>query len=391
MKKIFAVLLAASMILTATACSGDKEDNDIETVEEDDRDEDDKDRDEDEDRDEDKERDEDEDERRNDEDDSRGNEDDRDDENDDSNGEVNYDKNTSHGAAIGEKISNEFFSMTVNSANRLTGISGYVPNNEAEYEYLCVNVKVQNNTTETINVGTYDFTVRWGNGSDDWDYAIEQDDFGFDKYPDEMDLTRLKSIEGNVFFIVPKNADKLYFEYIVTYDDDTTGDTYYVELEDLEYIEDPSADDTVSYENAVSYAAIGETQSTDYFDMTVNSVFTASEVNTYYVDEGYTFLCVDVTLKNTTSETVSTGGYYFCTYWDDGGEGEYTYVVEEAEIVDFPVYVDIAAGESLTGVMYFVVPVNNSFVFEFTDYYSETSYKDYRVELGSVAAETATV
>lgn len=290
---------------------------------------------------------------------------------------VHYDEDDAHSAEIGEKLTNEFFEMTVNSAYRMKSVNGYTSNDEA-YEFLCVNVKVKNNKTALVNVGTYDFTVRWGDDDESWDYAIEEEGFAFDGYPEEIDLKALQSVEGNVFFMVPVDAEVINFEYIVLYDDDTVGDTYYVELKDLEYMDDPNP----APENPVNYAAIGEAMSTDYFDMTVTDAFLIDEINGYYLDEGYTFLGVDTTLTNTTEATIETGAYYFWTFWGMGEE-DYIYAVEEADVVDFPVITEIAAGESLSGIMYFVVPVDAELTFTYTDYYSDTEWVDYCVELGT--------
>ena len=293
------------------------------------------------------------------------------------NSNISYDEDESHSAKIGEKLSNEFFDMTVNSAHRMTSVNGYTPNDET-FEFLCVNVKVRNNNFETVNVGTYDFTIRWGDGEDDFDYAIEQEGFGFDNYPAEIDLPAMKFVEGNVFFMVPADAETLSFEYIVLYDNNTEGDTYYVELTDLDYMDDPEP----APENAEVYFEVGAVQSTDYFDMVVTDAFSVDEIGDFYLDEGWTFLGVNTTITNTSAEAIEAGAYYFCAYWGEGGEDEFSYAVEEAEIVDMPISTELAAGESISGIMYFIVPADTALTFEYTDFYSETEWKDYRVDLG---------
>ncbi|MBQ9948008.1 MAG: DUF4352 domain-containing protein [Oscillospiraceae bacterium] len=279
-------------------------------------------------------------------------------------------------AKIGEKLKNEFFAMTVNEAYRMTSVSGYVPDDES-YEYLCVNVTCTNIFSETINVGAYDFDIRWGDGDDEVEYAIYEEDenYGYDLYPGEYDLPKNKSVTGNIYFFIPKDVSEVTFEYVEIYEDDFNGNTYQVPLSDLEYVEDPNA--SAFQEN---WGVIGDTLTTSEFDLTVNDAKYVDEVEDYYVDDSK-FLAVDITVKNNLDEAVEAGAYYFLAYWGMGDD-EYAYAVENEEIVDYPINVELAAGESLSGTVYFIVPADvEPIIFEYSEYFTEETGAYYSFDL----------
>ncbi len=281
---------------------------------------------------------------------------------------------------IGDDLRTEFFTMNVVEAYRMNSVSGYVPN-DPNYEYLAVHVAVKSTFTETINVGTYDFDVVWGETESEMAYAIEEEGFGFDGYPYSQDLKFHEKAEGNVFFLVPKDAETLYFRYVAIFEDDSIGDIYQVELKDLGYLEDP-------YEPAFTGAAVGDKMSTTVFDMTVNGVRTVDTVGDYTqadLEDGYKFIAVDMTIEGTSAEPVETGAYYFSVYWGEGDE-DYCYALIEENVVDFPAQANIAAGETLSGEMFFVVPTETEYIdFYYFDLYDE-NLADYVVPLGNSAS-----
>ncbi len=286
--------------------------------------------------------------------------------------------------AIGEMMRNEFFYMQVNEAHRMSSVSGYVPN-DPNYEYLCVNVTVTSGSAETINVGTYDFDIVWGEGDDlQYDTAIEQEDFGFEKYPDSVDIEYREIVKGNVFFMIPKDAQNLRLQYLELFDNDSTGNCYRVELGNPEYMEDPSAP---AGTNSV-VAAPGEKYSTSAFDLTVNGVTAYNELAGYTLDEGYTFIGVDVTMEGTSAEPVDTGAYYFSVYWG-ATENDLCYALEDEGIPDFPINVTLAQGDKVEGEMFFVVPTTAEYVdFYYIDLFTE-EIADYTVTLGAASSFTA--
>ncbi len=276
---------------------------------------------------------------------------------------------------IGDTLRTEFFNMAVVEAYRMTSVSGYIPNDPA-YEYVCVHMLVESRFTETINVGSYDFEIVWGDTEAECDYAIEQDDFGFDKYPASVDIEYREKAEGNVFFMVPKDAKDLKLQYVAIFEDDSVGDIYQIELGDIGYLDDPYQ------ESGVTYVGVGEKMSTTVFDMQVNSAVMSDELAGYTPDPGWKFLTVNVSMEGTSAEAIETGAYYFCVYWSEAEE-DICYAIEDEEVVDFPIYTEIAQGDKVEGNMYFVVPDNAEYIdFYYYDMYDE-DLDDYIVTLGS--------
>ncbi len=338
MKKIFALLMAAAVILTATGCGGNTDSESGSSA---------------------------------------------DNGSSDSSASVVDEKleEAKKTGAIGEILTNRFFSMSVSEAYKLNSVSGYIPN-DPNYEYLCVKMSVISRSAETINVGAYDFEAVWGEeGSLESAPAIEQEDFGFNKYPDSVDIEYLEPVRGNVFFMVPKDAENLQLQYAEVFDTEAVGNIYRIDLGELEYGEDPTATDDGNWVSA----AVGEKMSTSVFDMTVNGANTYDELGDYAVDPGYKFLGVNVTMEGTSEEAVETGAYYFSVGWGSGEE-DYCFAIEEEAIADLPIKTELAAGDKLEGNVYFVVPEDAEYIdFYYIDIYAE-EYSDYTVTLGSTSS-----
>ena len=124
----------------------------------------------------------------------------------------------------------EFFKFQVKDAYRADTVGDYYLDDD-DVEFLCVNVEVINTFDKEIPVGTYDFTVRWGDGEDDFSYAESQEEgFGFDNYPEDTNLEKGKTAKGNVYFIVPKSSENLKLEYLECYTDEFEGNTFLINL-----------------------------------------------------------------------------------------------------------------------------------------------------------------
>ncbi|MGN0649957.1 MAG: DUF4352 domain-containing protein [Oscillospiraceae bacterium] len=124
----------------------------------------------------------------------------------------------------------EFFKFQAKEAYRAETVGDFYLDS-ADMEFLCVNVEVINTFDTEIPVGTYDFIVRWGDGEDDFSYAESQDDgFGFDNYPEDINLGIGKTAKGNVYFTIPKSAENLKLEYLECYTDEFEGNTFLINL-----------------------------------------------------------------------------------------------------------------------------------------------------------------
>ena len=131
---------------------------------------------------------------------------------------------------LNEYNQTQFFKFQVKEAYRTETVGDFYLDSD-DMEFLCVNVEVINTFDKEIPVGTYDFTVRWGDGEDDISYAESKDDgFGFDNYPEDTTLSVGKTAKGNVYFIVPKSAESLKLEYLEYYTDEFEGNTFIINL-----------------------------------------------------------------------------------------------------------------------------------------------------------------
>ncbi len=112
---------------------------------------------------------------------------------------------------------------------------------------------------------------------------------------------------------------------------------------------------------------IGEAQRNTFFVSTVNDVEFMDEVGDYYVDGGYEFVAVDITVKNIFNQSIpmTNGDFYVC--WSDteiGWGSDYEdwngpceeYIAEDAYEDDFT----LSVGEDYTGTLYFTIPTERS-------------------------------
>lgn len=137
-------------------------------------------------------------------------------------------------AEIGETLENNFFSMKVNSVYATDELNGYYFDDDS-YEIVCVNVTATNTWGDTINVGTYDYVLRYGEGDSDYCSSTDQIADGADTaYPESKDIGNKESVTGDIFFTVPADATDLKLEYVEVYEDDFEGSVYQILLGDPE-------------------------------------------------------------------------------------------------------------------------------------------------------------
>ncbi len=138
-----------------------------------------------------------------------------------------------------EDIQTSFFKFRVNDSFIAYDVNDYVPEDEG-YTHLCVNITLTNTTKTTIPVGVYDFVAYWGEGEDEYDFAIDEE-FTQGQYPLDMQLAAGESVTGDVYFIVPDSKTQFSLEYLEVYDDDFEGNKYIVKITDPE-IKNSAAD-----------------------------------------------------------------------------------------------------------------------------------------------------
>ena len=114
---------------------------------------------------------------------------------------------------------------------------------------------------------------------------------------------------------------------------------------------------------------------TMFFEYTVNDAYTETTLSDRSTFEDYCFLVVDMTVKNTTENTISMGDADFWIAW---GEGEDDYDAPISAYGEDPVVSNefessyqLAPEEEKTGTLVFIVPdTKKDFILKTEDYYS---------------------
>lgn len=123
-----------------------------------------------------------------------------------------------------ETLTNSFFDFTINSAELVSEIDGYAPQQEG-YSFVVANITVKNIMEDAIPVGNYDFYILWNGGQD-----VSYLSFNDDMYPDDVELAAGDTLSGDLVFEVPSDATDIMVAYDEIWDDDFVGSTYAVAL-----------------------------------------------------------------------------------------------------------------------------------------------------------------
>lgn len=121
---------------------------------------------------------------------------------------------------------------------------------------------------------------------------------------------------------------------------------------------------------------IGDVMHTIFFDYTVNSAYICKDYCGYTPEEGNMLLVADVTVKNTTRDTIPMFDVDFQVQW--GGEGDddfevpITYYADPVSDDQIPAEYDLGVNEEMTGLLVFEVPegeedLSISYMEEFDD------------------------
>ena len=136
-----------------------------------------------------------------------------------------------------------------------------------------------------------------------------------------------------------------------------------------------SSDDPNSKENSVGYpdedgyaeGSLGNTMHTEFFDFTVNSAYTCASYEDYTPADGNQMVVVEMTIKNTFSDTIPMFDTDFQIQWSDESDDAYDYPVtvylETGKTVGqnmFPDQYEMAKKESRTGILAYEVPAGKT-------------------------------
>lgn len=124
----------------------------------------------------------------------------------------------------------------------------------------------------------------------------------------------------------------------------------------------------VRAEDGYAEARIGDVVHSYFMDFTVNSAYTTSDYNGHTAPEGMKVLVVEMTIKNTFSETLPMYDDDFQGQWSASAEtGEFAWPITEGEdgsdldtVCDeqLPATYELAVNESRTGTLVFDVPAD---------------------------------
>ena len=133
------------------------------------------------------------------------------------------------------------------------------------------------------------------------------------------------------------------------------------------------SDGTKCYEGKM-----GSTMKTAWFNFTVNDAYyTEDAIGGYTPSAGNVLVVVDITVKNTFSETIPMFDTDFQLQWGDDSEDAYSFpVVTNEEIIDdqLPEEYELKIKEERTGVLVFEAPEGNEdFSLSFLEYYEDDS------------------
>lgn len=131
---------------------------------------------------------------------------------------------------LGDTMHTYFFDYTVNSAYLCDEYEGYTPADGNEI--LVADVTIKNTVTSTLPMFDTDFQIQWNDDADDaygFPITLDLNDVLNDQMlPGEYDLPIGKSINGLLVYEVPAGNKDFSISYLEQFDDDTTGDVFFV-------------------------------------------------------------------------------------------------------------------------------------------------------------------
>lgn len=125
-----------------------------------------------------------------------------------------------------------FFNCTVNSAELVGEIDGYVPNDET-YSFLRLNVTIENTFEDTAEIAMFynDFELTWDGL--DGSTVFPETQFAENQLPDEYSIFKNESRTGDIIFVIPTDAQNIKLKYIEFWDDDFEGNEYIMSVTDI--------------------------------------------------------------------------------------------------------------------------------------------------------------
>ena len=131
-----------------------------------------------------------------------------------------------------ETMSCTFFDLKINSVTKADELNDYVPQLDTDM-FIIVNVTITNtfkDNTDPIPMYYSDFQVTYDGLAEPW---FAESKFTDGQLPDEYYLAQGESATGDFVFIVDRNGQNMKFLYVEYWNDDFEGNTYEILLDPI--------------------------------------------------------------------------------------------------------------------------------------------------------------
>ncbi len=143
------------------------------------------------------------------------------------------DENGNAEGYLNDTMHTYFFDYTVTNAYVCNEFEGYVPSGEGK-ELVVAEVTIKNTAKSTTPMFDTDFQIQWGDNTEDaFDFPItfylrSTDNVSDKMFPAEYSLGVNESRSGLLVFEVPTGKKDFSISYLEEFDDDTTGNVFFV-------------------------------------------------------------------------------------------------------------------------------------------------------------------
>ena len=129
---------------------------------------------------------------------------------------------------LGDTMSTSWFDFTLEEAYLCDTYESYTP---AEgNQMLVVSMSIQNTSRFSVPMYQNDFPVLWDSDDEDSGYAEVISAISDDQFQDEYNLGINKSVSGLLVYEVPKDVVDFTVAFMEVFDDDQVGDTFFVDF-----------------------------------------------------------------------------------------------------------------------------------------------------------------
>lgn len=127
---------------------------------------------------------------------------------------------------LGDTMQNVFFAFTVDKVELASEYGGQAAPDGSSY--IVAEITVKNTFGEALPLWYDDFQIQWGEGDEDYGYAIEP--FTDDQMPLEYEMKKGESITKTHVFEVPtlEGKNEYSISFLEYYEDGFTGNVFFV-------------------------------------------------------------------------------------------------------------------------------------------------------------------